>query len=235
MNKKDVGRLLASKPPKVGQVKFIAIDGHGGSGKSTLANLIAQKLKAEIIHTDDFAAWNNPFNWWPLVIQKVFKPIKEGSRILNYTRSKWWENHNPEPVVDQQVTEIMILEGVSSLRKEFRNYISLGIYVDAPRDLCLKRGIEKDTGTDKSAEELTKIWNEWVDEEDEYFERDNPKSYADIVIDGTRPFEDQLQQLNFLYRFTAKDYKQAHSCIDNHPGYRVEKRNGIVIGNGSDT
>ncbi len=51
---------------------LIVIDGHGGSGKSTLANLLSKKLNAEIIHTDDFAGWNNPQNWWPLVIERVF-------------------------------------------------------------------------------------------------------------------------------------------------------------------
>lgn len=54
---------------------LIAVDGHGGSGKSTLASLLSEKLKAEIIHTDDFAAWDNPLNWWPLVIERVLEPI----------------------------------------------------------------------------------------------------------------------------------------------------------------
>ena len=91
--------------------KFLAIDGHGGSGKSTLAGILADKLGAEIIRIDDFASWDNPLNWWPLLIEYVFEPISKGARILSYPRSKWWVDHHPDPMVDQPVTDVMILEG----------------------------------------------------------------------------------------------------------------------------
>lgn len=191
--KVQIQTLINSRQPKVGSVFFIAVDGHGGSGKSTLAKQLSEKLGAEIVHTDDFAGWDNPLNWWPLVIERVFEPIKKGMTTLNYPRSKWWENHHPEPVVDQPVTRVMILEGVSSLRKEFRGYISLGFFVDTPKELCLQRGIERDTSTGKSQEELTEMWTKWFEEEDIYIKRDNPKEHADLVLDGTRPFEDQVE------------------------------------------
>jgi uridine kinase len=186
----DILEKLKARPPLVGHVKFIAIDGHGGSGKSSLANLLADKLHAQVIHTDDIAGWDNPLNWWPLVIERVFEPIQAGAKTLSYPRSKWWENHNPEPVVGQPVTDIMILEGVSSLRKEFRPYLSLGIFVDTPEGICLERGLARDLSTGKSREELQKIWQDWLKDEDAYMERDLPAKYADIVIDGTRPFEE---------------------------------------------
>lgn len=179
--------------PKVGKTRFIAIDGHGGSGKSTLAEMLSKELGAEIIHTDDFAGWDNPENWWPLVIERVFEPIKSGATALNYPRSKWWEAHNPEPVVNQPVTDIMILEGVSSLRKEFREYLSLSIFVDTPIEICLQRGFERDRGQDgKSDDEIKHMWQQWYEKEEIYIARDNPKEFADIVLDGTKPFEDQL-------------------------------------------
>ena len=74
--------------------KFLSIDGNGGSGKSTLAQILATKLGAEIIRTDDFAGWDNPLNWWPLLIEYVFDPISKGSKVLNYPRSKWWADLN---------------------------------------------------------------------------------------------------------------------------------------------
>lgn len=184
--------LLSAKPPRVGQVKFIAVDGHGGSGKSSLATLLAQRLGAQIIHTDDFASWDNPLNWWPLVIERVFTPIAGGAQTLSYPRSKWWENHHPEPVVDQPVTDIMILEGVSSLRKEFRPYLGLGIFVDTPETICLERGLARDAATGKSPEELTQIWQQWLQDENTYFDRDRPRDYADVIIDGTKSFEGQI-------------------------------------------
>lgn len=185
-------RILQASP-KVGSIRFIAIDGHGGSGKSTLADLLSKELKAETIHTDDFAGWDNPENWWPLVIERVFEPIKNGAIALSYPRSKWWETHNPEPVVDQPVTDIMILEGVSSLRKEFRPYLSFGIFVDTSLDVCLQRGFERDKGQDgKSDEEIKQMWQEWYEKEEVYLNRDNPKDFADLIVDGTKPFDEQL-------------------------------------------
>lgn len=178
---------------KVGSVRFIAIDGHGGSGKSTLAAMLARQLKAGIIHTDDFAGWDNPENWWPLVIEKIFEPIKNGATVVSYSRSKWWATHNPEPIVNQPVTDIMILEGVSSLRQEFRPYISFGIFVDAPLEVCIQRGFERDRGQDnKSDDEIKRMWEQWYEEEEVYIARDNPKEFANLILDGTRPFEEQL-------------------------------------------
>lgn len=175
---------------------LIAIDGHGGSGKSTLANLLSERLNAEIIHTDDFAGWDNPLNWWPLVIERVFEPIKNGEKLLNYPRSKWSETHNPEPVVDQPVTPVMILEGVSSLRKEFRPYISYGIFVDTQLEICLQRGFERDKGQDgKSDEEIRQMWNEWYEKEAAYIKRDNPKGFADLIVDGTKPFDGVISKV----------------------------------------
>lgn len=112
--------------------------------------------------------------------------------MLNYPRSKWWDNHYPEPAVGQPVTAIMILEGVSSSRKEFREYLSLSMFVDTPIELCLERGITRDTNTGKTIAELKQMWEHWFKEEAAYMERDQPKEHADIVIDGTRPVGEQL-------------------------------------------
>lgn len=190
----NLRKRIIGKPAKAGEVRFVAIDGHGGSGKSTLAEMLAKQLNAEIIHTDDFASWDNSENWWPLVIERVFEPIKSGATTLDYSRSKWWETHNPEPVVNQPVTKIMILEGVSALRKEFRDYISLGIFVDTPIDVCLRRGFERDKGQDgKSDDEVKQMWQLWYEKEEIYMARDNPKEAADLVVDGTKSFFEQLQ------------------------------------------
>src|SRR3954464_13548823 len=123
----DIQKMLATKHAKVGHVFFVGVEGRGGSGKATLAKRLAERFHASLVQTDDFASWDNPMSWWPLVIEQVFQPIQKGTKALNYPRSKWWENHHPEPVIQQPVTDIMILEGVGSSRNEFRDYISLSI------------------------------------------------------------------------------------------------------------
>ena len=183
--------LLQGKPARVGRAKLIGIDGHGGAGKSSLADLLAKKLQAEVLHTDDFASWDNPKNWWPLLIKRVLEPMAAGAASLSYPRSKWWEGHDREPIVDQPVTDVMILEGVSSLRSEFRRYLSLGVFIAVSREICLERGIARDAGMG-TREKITKQWEKWFDDESGYIERDHPEEFADVVIDGTLPFEDQL-------------------------------------------
>jgi uridine kinase len=187
----DLESILESRPRRAGLTKVIGIDGHGGSGKSTLAARLGEGLGAEIVHTDDFASWENPKDWWPLLIGHIFEPLKLGVRTLNYPRSQWWPGHKPEPVVDQAVTEALILEGVGSLRREFRQFLSVAIFVDAPREVCIERGITRDAAMG-TKEEVLERWNRWFDDELGYMARDEPARFADMVLDGTVPFRGQL-------------------------------------------
>ena len=180
--------------PKVGSTSFIAIDGRGGSGKSTLAKMLSKKLHAEIIHVDDFMGWNTLDSWLPSLIQDVFMPVLGGAEVLSYNRSSWGEDHYPEPIHNQFVTKTMILEGVGALRRELREYISLSIFVETPKEVCFERGVMRDVQAGKTVEEVSLLWNTWQKGEDEYFKKDTPKEYADVLIDGTQGF---LQQFSF--------------------------------------
>jgi uridine kinase len=189
----NLREMLRSKHPKVGDTISIAVDGRGGSGKSTLAKYVAENLNAQIVPTDDFASWENPFDWWPLIIERVFQPIQNGARTLHYHRTGWADDHHPEPNTGQPVTGIMVMEGVSSSRREFRQYLSLAIFIDGPKDIYLRRGMQRDLLKGKRSEvELIRLWEGWSAAEDRHLQQDDPKQHADIVIDGTRPFEDQL-------------------------------------------
>jgi uridine kinase len=183
--------LLEERAPRAGSTRVIGIDGHGGSGKSTLADYLGGRLGAETVHTDDFASWDNPKDWWPLVLARVLEPLRSGARTLSYPRSQWWPGHRPDPVVDQPVTDILILEGVGSLRREFRPYLSVALFVDAPRALCIERGLSRDAALG-TTNELLDRWNAWFDDEIVHLARHESRQFADLVLDGTVPFEGQL-------------------------------------------
>lgn len=170
--------ILSRAPPVGLHVRLVAIDGRGGAGKSTLAAQLGPSLSAEILHTDDFASRDNPLNWWPRLIAEALEPIRDGARTLSYQRGSWGPEHSPEPVLGQRITEVMILEGVSSSRREFRPYLTYSIWVDTPRDLCLQRGIERD-GADQAED-----WARWQADEDAYLARDDPRGFADRVVRG---------------------------------------------------
>ena len=187
----SIAAILESRQPTVGTSKLVGIDGHGGAGKSTLAALLAIQFSAVVIHTDDFASWDNPKNWWPRLIADVLEPLSKGARTVSYERSQWWPDHEPTPVIDAPATQIIILEGVSVLRKEFRPFLAAGVFVWATRDACMRRGVERDA-THGTPDEIRAIWEQYYSDEEAYFRRDDPKRYADVVLDGTRPFEIQL-------------------------------------------
>ena len=186
-------------------VKFISIDGHGGSGKSTLAKKLAESFNAEIIHIDDFTGLGATTDWYKALIDNVIDPSATGSSALNYPRAKWWAEHNPEPVVNQKVTEVMIVEGVCSSRIELRDYMALKIFVDTPRDICIQRGIARDKGMGgKSDDEVLAQWNQWVEWDDQYFEKDDPQSIADIVVSGMGDYEQSVNNVILMMKQKLK-------------------------------
>lgn len=139
----QIGSFLSAKPPAGMTTRIIAIDGGGGSGKSTLAKRLSVQLdNAYIVHTDDFASLENPLNWLPRLIEQVLELLSR-NRLARYQRYDWgtkrlaeWLTFEPGGVV--------ILEGVSSLRREFRPYLTFGIWVETPQELRLKRGLDRD-------------------------------------------------------------------------------------------
>jgi len=157
--------------------RIVAIDGHGGAGKSTLAEELAEELGgARIVRTDDFASWDVPLNWWPRLLEEVLEPLSRG-QAARYQRSSWkakedagLEEIAPAPFV--------VLEGVSASRDAFRPFLTFSIWVETPRELCLQRGLERD------GEQARVQWEEWMAEEDEYFEREQPRARADLVLRG---------------------------------------------------
>ena len=174
-----VGEIRKAETKKGMPVKVVAVDGHGGSGKSTLAKKLSEELGAMIVQTDDFASYENPLNWWPIVIEKSMEPIKNGAKTVSYIRSSWGPDHHPKPVKDKPVTPILILEGVSSSRKEFRPYLTFSIWVETPLEICLQRGLERE------GQDARDKWIQWQADEKSYVDRDNPKAFANLVVDGT--------------------------------------------------
>jgi uridine kinase len=72
----------------------------------------------------------------------------------------------------------VILEGVTASRKAFRPYLAYSIWVETPRAVCLKRGLERD------GEQARAQWEQWMEAEDRYVEREHPAERADRVLPG---------------------------------------------------
>jgi uridine kinase len=173
-----VGEIQAVPAPDGMVTPIVAIDGPGGSGKSTLAGRLSEALGgAALVHTDDFASWDNPLDWWPRLIEQVLKPLAL-NRAARYQRYDWdlrqlaeWHVLSP--------AAYLVLEGVSASRQAFRPYLSYSIWVETPRAERLRRGLERD------GEALRAQWEQWMIEEDAYVEREQPRRSASVIVSGT--------------------------------------------------
>lgn len=170
-----IASIRSSTPPAGVATRLIAIDGHGGAGKTTLATFIAKSLEAPIIHTDDFASWENETEWWPVLLEKVLAPLAAGYPV-GYTPSSW--GGLPKPPVLIGPGDFVILEGVSASRQAFRPYVAFSIWVATPRELRLRRGLERD------GEDARVHWERWIAQEDAYVAREHPEERADVVLPG---------------------------------------------------
>lgn len=168
---------LRCKPaPSTSEVKIVAIDGPGGAGKSSLARRLAAELgAAPILHTDDFASWENPVDWWPEMLERAIEPLAAGKPARFEPTD--WSGDGPEEVTIEP-NEYVILEGVSASRTEFRPYLTYTIWVDAPAELRLERGLERD------GEGARALWEKWMAEEDDFFGREKLREKADLVLPG---------------------------------------------------
>jgi uridine kinase len=170
-----VGAIRSSEAPPGVLTRIVAIDGAGGSGKSSLARTLADVLGARIVQTDDFASWEDPVDWWPELLDKVLVPLASGETAV-YAPTRWGGPEKNDVVLEPG--GLVLVEGVTASRLAFRPYLAFSIWVDTPRELRLRRGLDRD-GSEASAD-----WKRWMAEEDAYVERERPAGHASLVLPG---------------------------------------------------
>jgi len=152
---------------------LVGIGGHGAAGKSTLARQIHA---AQVVGTDEF--WDGTDFELSRLRAEVFEPLLNGDEATYHAFS--WELQAPLPEPCHVSPEgVIVIEGVCALHRLFREAYDLKVWVEAPRELRLARGLARD------GEGARRIWEEtWMPNEDRYVERDDPISAADLTVDG---------------------------------------------------
>jgi hypothetical protein len=192
-------RIVAG-PPRLGGVRFVAVDGPAGSGKTTFADRLAAALirtgrGVQLIHVDDLLeGWDDLAGYWPRFAADVLAPLRAGLPG-GYPRYDWHRGRFAERV-PVPVPDVLVLEGVGSARAAGRPDLTLGVFVCAPREVRLRRGIERD------GESMRGHWLRWMDTEDAHFAADRTDGYAGLLVDGTAEgLRDPDRQ--YMGRFTA--------------------------------
>jgi uridine kinase len=173
----DLAAHIALLPPSCGPVRLVAIDGPGGAGKSTFADRLAAALgSAQVIHTDDFATWETPLDWFARLGGQVVDPLEAG-HPGRYQRYDWVRRELAE-WHDVPVAPVVILEGVGSARAAVASRLAFAVWIETPADLRLARGIERD------GEESREFWDSWIEGEIAHYAADRTRDRADLIVDG---------------------------------------------------
>jgi uridine kinase len=153
---------------------LVGIGGHGGAGKTTLARRF---VGAQIVSTDEF--WNGTDFELTRLRREVVDPLLAGADV----RFHGFDWAAQRPFDDERVVKpegVVVVEGVCALHRMLRDAYDLRIWVEAPREVRLARGVARD------GEEARRTWEEvWMPGEDRYVERDDPVSAAHVVVDGS--------------------------------------------------
>lgn len=180
-----------------GGFALVSIDGTGGSGKSTLTAEVGKCLGGEIavtvVHGDDFYrpmpaedrlllsaedGYDQYFDWQRLRDQ-VLIPLTSGT-AGQYQRYDWPAgtlaagelHHAPR-------SGVVIVEGVYTARPELAGYYDLTVWVDTPREICMRRLDER--GDDHGPGN----WSErWRAAEEHYLAVTRPAGRLDLTVTG---------------------------------------------------
>jgi uridine kinase len=152
---------------------LVGIGGRGAAGKSTLARRF---VGAQIVSTDEF--WDGAEFELSRLEREVLEPLSQGE-IARYSAFDWERQRPYDEPREVRPEGVVVIEGVCALHRMFRDAYDLRIWVEAPREVRLARGVARD------GEGARSTWEErWMPQEDRYVERDDPVSAADLVVDG---------------------------------------------------
>lgn len=170
--------LLATRPPTLGEGHLVCVDGPAGSGKTTLATRLAEQVAgARVVHMDDlFEGWDG----LPRVdaqLRGLLEPLGHG-RPGRYRRWDWHADRWAEEV-EVEPSSLLVLEGVGAGSLVTGPWTSVLAWVEAPHDLRMRRGIERD------GEAFAPYWEAWAAAEVDHFARHRTRERADLVLDGT--------------------------------------------------
>jgi cytidylate kinase len=176
----EIAARLLAELPRCGSTRLVCIDGPAGSGKTTLAGALGVWLDgAPVVHMDDlYEGWAQPLGdplaarveAWLLIALAAGLPGMHPRFDWALGRYAEWVTVPAAPVV--------ILEGCASASARIRPRASLVVWVEAPIDVRLARGVQRDGPA------LEGQWRDWQVREEVHFADDGTRSAASVLVDG---------------------------------------------------
>lgn len=175
-----VTRLAAAieaAPAGLAAMRLVCVDGPAGSGKTTLAAALAPHLGAQVLHMDDlYEGWTGLEQGPERLREWVLEPLVQGTpgryRRYDWGLSRYVERHTV-PLGD-----FLVVEGVGSASLLAEPFAPFVVWVEAPDDVRLARGISRD------GEAMAEQWRRWMVVEAEHHRVNRTRERADVVLDG---------------------------------------------------
>ena len=181
----------AGRPATLGAGRLICVDGPAGSGKTSLARAIADLTRAPVVHMDDlYPGWSGMRKAEPHVLG-ILRPLASGRpgayRRYDWLAAEYEELHviGPGP--------LLVLEGVASGSPTWARWTTTLVWVQAPREERLRRGLERD------GEGARDHWLAWMAEEEQLFAERRTAERADVVVDGTGAATPVVRDLSLIH------------------------------------
>jgi uridine kinase len=161
-------------------IRIVGIDGPAGSGKSTLTRRLIDRTDASLIQIDDFVSWIDVAGWWPRFDDQVLQPLLRGEDAHYQVRD--FENDPLGTSLGIWKTvpwsPLVIFDGVTCTRKAASDHLAYRIWVEAPDEVRLARGLVRD------GDQARDLWLAWMEEERSFFLKDATRDRADLLVNG---------------------------------------------------
>ena len=165
-----------------GERSLMLIDGGSGSGKSTLARLLASRwpgAQPTLVRLDDiYPGWAGLDEASRHIHEHLLTPWRDGVPgrwqefdWVKQRRSRW---HEVDP------RRGLLVEGCGTMSRANTPLADVRIWVEADADLRKRRALARDAGV------FDAHWDDWAADFDRYVAREQPRSRADAILDGSR-------------------------------------------------
>lgn len=167
--------LVRRRPPTLGRLRLLAVDGPAGSGKTTLAErLVAAAPGSALVHVDDLLdGWDG----LPRVgeaVRAALLPLAAGG-TGTYTRYDWVAGAPGETVrLTAPPSGLVVLEGVGAAGPRVRDLATAIVWVEAGSAERLRRGLARDGA------HLAPEWGRFRVAEQAHFAAAGTRAHADL-------------------------------------------------------
>jgi uridine kinase len=171
-------RILAC-PPRLGGTRLVCVDGPAGSGKTTFAGRLATALggDAVVVHLEDLYAGWTITGAVARLQAGVLRPLADGRPGAFHPYDWTAQRFSPDPTAVPPAP-VLVVEGCGSSPRALDPWSVLRVWVEAPADLRVARGLARDGAA------LAPQWRAWQRTEAAEFAREDTRARADLRIDG---------------------------------------------------